>query len=147
MNITVIFRPTPRRPPAQLEDACRLPQGVFDDLRDGIYSSATRGSHPRSSATPRRRAFVPCSGSGARAPLDNLSLRSDHSDTLVNQRNSSNAQGKVSPLVMGRCRAVRDEEVRSLWSLIQSHKSNDFCAAIVLIRLRPFGGVNIRQFT
>jgi hypothetical protein len=52
------------------------------------------------------RAFAPFSGSGARAILGHLSLRFRLSEpTLINQRNSFNAQGKVSPLVMGRCRS------------------------------------------
>ncbi|KAG1743345.1 WD40-repeat-containing domain protein [Suillus paluster] len=35
--------------PAQLKDARRLPPGFFDSVRDGIHSSATRNTHPRSS--------------------------------------------------------------------------------------------------
>ncbi|KAJ8581345.1 hypothetical protein M405DRAFT_938319 [Rhizopogon salebrosus TDB-379] len=46
---TVMFRPMLRRPPAQPEDARQLPQGDFDDARDGIHSSATRSSLPSSS--------------------------------------------------------------------------------------------------
>jgi hypothetical protein len=37
MIITVIFRLMLRQPPAQLEDACRLPQGVSDDASDDIH--------------------------------------------------------------------------------------------------------------
>jgi hypothetical protein len=68
-------------------------------------SSVTCSSHPHASANCRPVLLHPFQ--------DPVHVRSSvicHYDsvsepTLINQRNSFNAQGKVSPLVMGRCRS------------------------------------------
>ncbi|KAG2125790.1 hypothetical protein DEU56DRAFT_823769 [Suillus clintonianus] len=57
------------RRPDQIKDAHRLPRGFFDDARDGVQSSATRGTHTHFSA---HRTLTP-SGS-PRALLDRISL-------------------------------------------------------------------------
>ncbi|KAJ8585963.1 hypothetical protein M405DRAFT_864984 [Rhizopogon salebrosus TDB-379] len=95
-----------QRPPARL-GAGRLPQGVFDDARDGVHvhclaftligyfvtsvaqPSATRSSHPRSSANRRRRALASFPRSGARALRDHLPLRSHRSGPRADQPTES----------------------------------------------------------
>jgi hypothetical protein len=85
-------------------------------------SSATRSSIP-SSSTNCRRAFGPFSGPGVHVFLGHLSLHSEpHAD---NQRNSSNAQGKVPPLVVGRCRSSCSKGVQPLYVARRPERVSD----------------------
>ncbi|KAJ8588553.1 hypothetical protein M405DRAFT_247297 [Rhizopogon salebrosus TDB-379] len=71
-----------------------------------VQSSVTCSSHPRTSANRRPVLLHPFQGPvhvRSWVICHYTSVSRNH--TLINQRNSSNAKGSVSPLVMGRCRS------------------------------------------